>query len=219
VGGTVVSAAQQHHGIDVGGASVLPSWLVVGVAPLGGHVAAGEHAPAVTDGEGAALRVAGESARASQPERLASSIDQQGAQVGVAAEQGGELCCQGLAVQGTHTLGCGIVGLDDHDGLGACGGAGGEVDGGTSPEEGDERSGAELTAVGHGCAGRLVLTPGVTPLLGCLGGEDLADELGRGPSELALKAQRIAGGRPDRHPPVVGFVRVVVGEVERGRLP
>jgi hypothetical protein len=150
VGGTVVAAAEQHHGIDVGGAAVLPPWLVVGIAPLGGHVAAGEHAPAVADGEGAALRVAGEAAGAPEPERLALSVDHERAQVGVAAEQGGDLRGQGFPVQGAHALGGGVVGRYDDDGLGAWGRAGGEVDGGTSPEEGDERPGPELTAVGHG---------------------------------------------------------------------
>ena len=67
----VVGAAAEFEVVEVGAAALGPGGFVVGVAPAGGAVAAGEDAVAVAGGDGAALGGAGEADAASEVEDLA----------------------------------------------------------------------------------------------------------------------------------------------------
>jgi hypothetical protein len=86
---------------------------VVHIAPLGRHVATGEHASPIAQSQDPPLRRGGEPGGATQPEGLATSVDEERLQVGVAGEHLGDLHGKGLSVERAHTC-TGLV-VDERD--------------------------------------------------------------------------------------------------------
>ena len=192
VGGGVVGSAEGGGFVEVGGAAVFPGGFVVDVAVVGGLVASGEDAAAVADGDGAALGGCGEAAGAAEPEGGSGGVDDEGLEVGVAGELGGDGGGDGSAVEGVDVGGEVVGGFDDDDGFGA--GRAGVGVGGAAVYEFAERGGAELGGAGHGGAGVLVVAPGVAALAGELGVEGLAEPFTGGAVEVSVQDFGVADG-------------------------
>src|SRR5690606_33273967 len=94
----VVTAAQQHAVDEVGEAAFLPGSEVVGVAPAGRAVAAGEDAAAVPVDQGATLGSGEEALAAAQVDDLAAvGVADDLADPARAEQDGGEGCAGGGA--------------------------------------------------------------------------------------------------------------------------
>src|SRR6266545_7732227 len=84
--GVVVSGAEEDGVVQVGGAAVGPVPQMVGVAPAGGQVAAGEGAARIPQGQGAAQRGGDGALGAAEVQGLAGPAEDGGDDFGVAGE-------------------------------------------------------------------------------------------------------------------------------------
>src|SRR6266545_307155 len=84
--GVVVSGAEEDGVVQVGGAAVGPVPQMVGVAPAGGQVAAGEGAARIPQDQGAAQRGGDGALRAAEVQGLAGPAEDGGDDFGVAGE-------------------------------------------------------------------------------------------------------------------------------------